>query len=299
MKRLFASHLLIALVACSGQVSPTLPTDAPSVDRAPAVEGVPDRGADPAVIGVEAPGQSLCAGALVSRDVVLTGRFCVPADVSTLRVFVGDEASTAPVRARGWRVLAIPADAPNVAFVLLDTPIDDVEPLAVRPTGVATGDHVRTVGFARGAKLVRDHVAVVGTGRRVFEDDEAACAVGAGAPAIDETTGEVVGVLASGGPGCATEAGHDVYTRADLLLPFAAEAVALGPPRVVGHAARERKGPVDMGASCVTGSDCAAGACVTYAGARYCSRTCDAHDRCPSTLRCMGSHQGVMVCVER
>jgi hypothetical protein len=54
-----------------------------------------------------------------------------------------------------------------------------------------------------------------------------------------------------------------------------------------------------MGAACVRGAECAAGVCVSYGGAEYCSRTCDGQDVCPPHFKCMNTQEDVMVCVER
>jgi hypothetical protein len=324
---------LAFLFACSGEMSaaPTSSTGAPSADLAVPPPGVADRGDDPAVVAIDVGGQAFCSGALIAPDVVLTARRCVTTTTSqnpcpagwpqiagktasalapqSIRILVGEEATTAQERARGRDVVAPSGDVAcgaDIALVLLDGSIDDVLPLAVRATGAAKGDRVRTVGFARlgsGAaleKLVRDHLPVLDATAaqlRIGED----CERGAGGPALDESTGEIVGVAShQGGSTCAGAGALDAYARADASLSVIGEALAKS-GSIVGSTRgkkKTKKGPIDLGANCIRGADCAAGVCVTDRLQQYCSRTCGLHDRCPTRFRCQQSSGGVGVCVE-
>jgi hypothetical protein len=193
--------LVVALVfafsatACSsGVAAPPASTAAPTFLQAVPLAGIPDRGDDPAVVAIVAGGPALCSGTLVAPDAVLTSRRCVsvtslvsscpdggPEVVAalapdSLHVLAGDTATAAQERARG-RQIFVDDDAAtcgdDVAILLLDTPIDDIQPLAVRPTGAAEGDALRTVDYAvvAGAsapmKLVRDDVLVTDVSSRV------------------------------------------------------------------------------------------------------------------------------------
>jgi hypothetical protein len=158
---------------------------------------------------------------------------------------------------------------------------------------------VRTVGFAATGKVVRDHVAVAGSNDRAFDVDEAPCLSARGSLAVDESTGDIVGVLASAGADCVPRSGRDVYDRADRALPSVAQTLAHARRGTASGAAKTRKGPIDMGAACSSGADCASGACVSYDGARYCSRSCDRTDVCPAHFKCMNTQENVGVCVER
>ncbi|HXN34014.1 MAG TPA: hypothetical protein VN894_19240, partial [Polyangiaceae bacterium] len=226
---------------------------------------------------------------------------------SSLRILVGDELAIAEERARGRDVLAPPGDVlcgADIALILLDTPIDGIRPLSVRATGAAKGDHLRTVAFARlpGAtqlqKLVSDHLRVLDTTAAELEIVEA-CGRGAGGPAIDESTGEIVGVASrSAGTSCTGAGSFDAYTRADAFFSLITQAVAQG--SVVASSAigqkKTKTGPIDMGASCIRADDCAAGVCVAGLAQEYCSRACDPHDRCPAHFRCKQTAQGDWVC---
>lgn len=271
----------------------------PAVDRVRSLVGVADRGDDPAVVALVAPGRLPCAGALVAPDVVLTAGLCVPPSVPALRIFTGERPAGAVERARGYRLFAASPENAGVAFVQLDQPIDEIEPVAIRATGAAKGDHVRTVGFAAAGKVVRDHVAVLGTSAGAFDVDEASCVAARGSPALDESTGEIAGVLASAGADCVPGSGRDVYERTDLARAAVEQALSQANRGTQPRAEKTKKGPIDMGSACLRGAECAAGACVAYASAEYCSRTCDGQDACPARFKCMNTQEEVTVCVER
>lgn len=312
--------LLVAVVACSGGPSAPAVPGPPVVDVSSPLRGIPDPGADPAVVLLEADGRSPCSGALLASDVVLTARRCVamtegdldcPArgaqlsgaiDLTNLRVLVGPDAATATERARGRAVLVPEGDVlcgADVALLLLDATIDDIAPLVVQPTGAAVGDHVRSVAYSGGLQVVRDHVPIRSVSSAELELVEAPCVASPGGPAIDETSGQVVGVVSRSGPSCtAGDAGYDVDTRADAFLQLVEEALEEGQASHQADQAKEKKGPVDMGASCTTGAQCAAGDCVSYQGAEYCSRSCAPTDKCPSDCKCMGAQGGLTVCVQ-
>lgn len=315
---------VVAVAACSGQAVSTLPTSAPNVDVVSPPPGVPDRGYDPAVVAIDATDAALCAGVLVAPDVVLTARHCVslPAgpiecpgeDASaapplrppgSLRIYVGDDVSTAAVRARGRgiRVPALPSICgADVALILLDVPIDDVQPLIIRSTGAAQGDHLRTVGWrlagrtAAEPRILRDHLLVVGTSPTELELDEAVS--GIGGPAIDESTAAVLGIFSRR----AADPSRAVYTRADAFATLIEDALAesesaAGSPRGLR---KPKKGPADLGANCASAGDCAAGVCVTTSGGleQYCSRSCSVYDRCPARFRCQRGQSGAQACTK-
>ncbi|HEY4014674.1 MAG TPA: trypsin-like serine protease [Polyangiaceae bacterium] len=323
--RSFVRALLFACfgAACSGGIGASpAPSSAPTFLQATPLAGIPDRGDDPAVVAIDAGGPAVCTGTLIAPDAVLTSRRCVsvtslasscpdggPAVVAmlapeSLRVLAGDTATGVEERARGRQVV-IEDDAvacgDDVAVLLLDTPIDDIQPLAVRPTGAAQGDALRTVEYATIAggsapvRLVRDNALVTDVSPASLTVAEA-CAKGGGGPAIDEASVEVVAV-ASLPAGCGAAAA-ELYTRADVVLPFVADTLArdaLEPATSTGQE-KTKKGDIDVGAACVRAEDCAAGVCVTDGQREYCSRTCDAHDRCPTHWRCQRSMEGPWIC---
>ncbi len=312
--------------ACAGESGHVVAGPYAEVASPPA--GILDRGDDPAVVAIDAGGQLLCTGALIAPDVVLTSRACVAITVArvecppptsqilaareprSLRVLVGEDAGSARERARGRSVVVPAEDAlcgADIALVLLDATIDDVRPLSVRSTGAAQGDHVRTVAYgrqassassARRAKVVRDHVHVLESRRDDLVLEESACERAVGGPALDESTGEVVGVSARADDASCTGSGATaLYTRTDAFLPLIGEALAQssGPaPRAA--ILRTKKGPIDMGSTCAEAVDCAAGVCVTLSERQYCSRACGPYDRCPARFRCRRSQLPLWVC---
>lgn len=338
------------LAACAADTAPPS-GDGPNADELEIVRGVPDREDHPAVVAIDVGEQGLCTGTLIAPDVVLTARHCVSRTAeqvqcppggkqvlgartpSSLRILVGDDASGAEERARGREVLVPKGDAlcdADIAVILLDDAIDDIEPIRVRDHGVAKGDHVTSVGFGRagdnqpaGAKLLREHVRVLATTDTEFQVGEATCAGDSGGPALDEETDEVVGVVSRGAPTCDGKGAHNVYTRADAFLALVHEGLSKslapevdgsGPPRDGGAAdgghhkkhhkdagskKKHPKGASDLGADCKKAGDCAAGVCVSEGSKQYCSRKCDAHDHCPQHFHCQKSKQGDSVCVEK
>ena len=281
--------------------------------------GVPDQGRDPAVVAIDVAGEGLCAGVLVAADVVLTARRCLdftrgdltcPAtgpqipgarDPTTLSVLVGEDAQKPTQTIPGLQIFAPDDDVlcgNDVALLLLESPVSGVEAVAVNAAGAATGDRVRTVSFLSQSRWVRGDVAVGASSARELALLEAPCLGVPGGPAFDETTGEVVGVQSRSAPDCGAGA-IDVYTRTEAALPLVQEALAVGHRIAAGGVqAKDSKGPVDLGASCTAGADCAAGICVVNTGGSYCSSTCSPSAPCPAHYKCGVSQAGTTVCVE-
>jgi hypothetical protein len=317
MRTLAAFSFAVTGLACSGAPAAPDVLSAPQVDLAMPLRGVPDNAYDPAVVLLAIDGKPWCIGTLLEEDVVITARRCIeilqgddpcpsgpgwnaPRDLSTIHVLVGDDVGSAIDRAQGREVVLPSADAlcgADLALLLLDAPIGDIDPVVVSPTGAAQGDHVRTVAFGTDIKLVRDHVPVTQESSRELGLAQAPCVGLPGGALIDMTTGNLLGVVSRGGPACSAADGWEVATRADAFFPLIEQALSLGTLSHASGRAKEKKGPIDQGASCSAASQCAAGACVTYANAQYCTRTCGPTDRCPSTTHCMASAQSTTVCV--
>jgi hypothetical protein len=341
-----ASALVLSLflAACSAAAledRAVTPSDDIRVDQAEIVHGVPDRGRNPAVVAIGIADQGLCTGALIAPNVVLTARHCVsktseqvrcPADepqvlgdraASSLLVLVGDDVTHAVPVARGRELVVPDVDAlcdDDIALIVLDRPVVGIDPLDVRLHGVAKGDHVRAIGFgkkgnhvAAGTKVLREHVRVTEATATEFMVGEATCQGDSGGPALDEASGDVVGVVSRGGPSCDGADAHNIYTRTDAFLDLIKDALnrgALAATHQSASAAQDAgvtgkppKNPgsgktSDMGGACQSAIDCSAGVCVEDHGKQYCSRTCDTHDRCPAHYHCTHLTSGPSICTE-
>ncbi|MCL2723633.1 MAG: S1 family peptidase [Polyangiaceae bacterium] len=210
---------------------------------------------------------TLCSGALVAPNLVLTARHCVSRavtstpscdarghshngdqlaediDPSMIAVYTGTQLhpdTDSPV-AHGARTLhpagQVLCDA-DVAFLVLDRPIPNVHVLSMRlGSSVEPGGIIMPVGFGGGpsnvigrrAARTKSTVLAMGPsanaktgavlGPHEFEVDTATCRGDSGGPAIDLSTGEIVGVISRGGS--CTDLGNHVYTRVDAFKHLA------------------------------------------------------------------------------
>lgn len=214
---------------------------------------------------------TLCSGALVAPNLVLTARHCVsraitatPAcdvhgtshngvhlgsddDPSQISIYTGThvDVSVDVPRAYATRTIhprtRVLCDS-DVAFIVLDRTLDDVQILPMRlDAPVEAGEYVMPVGFGGGfvgdigTRVPRpaSPVLTVGPGHNSstgavlgpheFEVDEATCRGDSGGPALDAASGQVVGVV-SRGRSCFTDGNH-VYTRIDAYASLAREAL--------------------------------------------------------------------------
>ena len=253
-----------------------------------------------------------CTGALVAPDVVLTARSCLAATGSdpcdpllaraaSFDVWTGEDLDHAALVGHGRDVVAPQAAGcgADLALVLLDRDVPGIHTLSFRAHGPSPGEHVRAVGHVeRDGKAFRDHAAVTGVDPTTFLVAEAPC-LGRGHVAVDEDTGEVLGVEAAA-ESCESAA---PYVRADAFFAIVQGALARSgegealrklAARDAGADAavkarklsKSERPPKDLGEACASAAECAAGVCARVRTGRYCSRPCALTDRCATGWRC-------------
>ncbi len=302
------------------------PADGPpvAVDQA-IVHGAADKGRHPSVLALlaqDAQGTALCTGALVAPDLVLTARHCVsylrsesvqcpssaaqitgdrpPGSILVLR---GDDARTAQPIAKGAEILAPSGKvlcANDIALLRLDRPIHDLTPLRVAKAAPALGHTITAVGFGltgtggtAGAKRFRTGVPILEVDAAEFLVGEATCSGDSGGPALDETSGEIVGVVSRGPQPCEGASAGNIYTRAGRVAetiaahsnPTAPSAPSAPDTPTADAGASDPAG--DQGDACASGASCASGLCVRVGASGYCSRACGGDaKRCPAGYHC-------------
>jgi len=180
---------------------------------------------------------SLCSGALIAPDVVLTARHCVSEvssivscdrdsigadrDPRAVYVYEGDNVARSNPIARGKRFVFPRVRrlcGNDIALVVLDRKIGWIEPLAIAEAP-KPGASVTVIGYGRddrgrsGTRMKRRSRIF---SRTTFELElgEAVCAGDSGGPALD-SNGAVVAVVSRGTSPCKSPYAMNIFTRVD------------------------------------------------------------------------------------
>jgi MYXO-CTERM domain-containing protein len=169
----------------------------------------------------------------------------------------------------------------DIALLVLETSITTSPPLRVRVSGpVTAGESVRVVGYGAndqnqpiGTRYRKDDLQVLAVGSTVsasqtalgndeFElGGESTCSGDSGGPAIDETTGAVVGLLSRGPADCTSQNGH-VYTSLEGFTALFQQAFATAG----GTWLAENGGPVGDGGTASSGGGSSGGSSSSGSG---------------------------------
>ncbi|WP_394832542.1 trypsin-like serine protease [Pendulispora rubella] len=273
-----------------------------AVESSSPVAGAPSRGRDPAVLALSMADARHCTATALASNLVLTARICVAAhEPSALLLYGGEDPAAQQLLARGRELVVDAAEDASLALLILDRDLPETTPLPIRDEPAQRAERIRTVSFGQrtkdesSRKLAREHVAVTEVTHDGFLVAEATCQGDPGGVALDEGTGEVLGLVTQGGIPCDAPA---AYTRVDIHRVLLEEAMAhakqmrqddldaadAGRPRA--KSPKKSRPATDVGQPCQSAFECTTGMCVREDDQAYCTRSCGSGDRCLTGFRC-------------
>ena len=277
--------------------------------------GTTDRGRSSGLVLIEVGAAVRCSGALVGSNLVLAPASCVARDgcnaLSAGALTV--RGSDPPHEGLSEVVEVVMSDAAcersALAAVVLSTHVDGVWPLVPRARPAVVGEFARWTSVDATQpphpRRLRDHLRVDASTRRDFRmpGGGEGCSTLPGGIAIDESTGELLGLSAAGS--CGSSITFTQLDAARALLAAAWSRASAPRPDADGglvDAGLPRRGKAvrptfDLGEPCEIALQCAAGVCVFEGSSSYCSRSCGPGDRCPASFRCEHTEDGRSACV--
>jgi len=293
-KVLRGAIISIALSACGSEPVPIGDLSGAVID------GTPQDGMD-ATVRLRNVWGGLCSGSIVAPRVVMTAKHCLDRGVFGWQIGIGPTGNDAEYDIDDVFLTddggAEVYQNEDIAFAILDTPVEDVVPYLIPwdDDRLGTGDDIRLIGYGgtedgTAGRKFETTDRIVGVGDFEFTTSgNGVCGGDSGGTGLHEDGVTAVGVIVRGPKGeCLPEEGGrgTALTRVYAWLDLAREAFdATGACYPTGAEVCDGRdndcdGVVDsgcepMGAPCAMDDDCSSETCAEVEGERICTADCD------------------------